>query len=403
MRPEQLPAKDIERACSRAGLQVRPAGPLARRLLAGPACARPSQAAPRHRVRAPTQLRLPSLGFSPAACLQHPCQPLPTPGNPCCLCLQYHSSVTLSKYVTKGIAAYMNKKAGGRRKGQQQGGQEEEEEEKAEGPKTSLYLTINGQVQRRGFRSAAGWRRLGTRTEPPPLAPAIARRLTACQPGAAPGASPLPARHPLACRKGDIWILSNHPLLHSPGGGGAGDRLRQPWSVLCRSEWHGPDRDGKFAIEFLGAAPPGLGQKQGVFALKGPDVATEVAMQRFISQRDLAALEVLPALLQRPSAPAPPEQAQAQAQGPGWQQQAVEAFALNPEQAQVLAYVARWLQANPPRPASSTGLAQFQGARPAALRPKRAAPAAAGVADGSGQQQGVVPVCLVHGPFGSGK
>jgi hypothetical protein len=75
---------------------------------------------------------------------------------PCRPCrLQYHSSVTLSKFVNKGIAAYMTKKAGGKRKGQQQG-EDEEEEQPAAGSKTSLYLTINGQFQRKGFRWVTG-------------------------------------------------------------------------------------------------------------------------------------------------------------------------------------------------------------------------------------------------------
>jgi hypothetical protein len=134
-------------------------------------------------------------------------------------------------------------------------------------------------------------------------------------------------------------------------------------------------------------------------------------MQQFITQRGLEALEVLPALLQRPGAPAQPQpqpqpQAQAQAQAPGWEQAAVHDFSLNPEQAQVLAYVARWLQANPPRPASGAGAAG-QGARPRLHGPRPVPSAAAGTAPADaaqgGGQQGPPPVCLVHGPFGSGK
>jgi hypothetical protein len=47
-------------------------------------------------------------------------------------------------------------------------------------------------------------------------------------------------------RKGDVWVVSNHPLLQagfSPGQ--AGDRTRAPWAAIARSLWHGPNQDGK--------------------------------------------------------------------------------------------------------------------------------------------------------------
>ncbi len=66
--------------------------------------------------------------------------------------LQYHGSCTLNKWVSKGIAAYMTKKAGSKRKAQQDDDGDGDEQQAAEGSKTCVYLTIHGQVQRRGFR-----------------------------------------------------------------------------------------------------------------------------------------------------------------------------------------------------------------------------------------------------------
>ena len=58
----------------------------------------------------------------------------------------------LNKFVIKGIAAYMTKK-GGKRRGQQQDADDgDDEQQAAAGPKTSIFLTIRGQLQRKGFR-----------------------------------------------------------------------------------------------------------------------------------------------------------------------------------------------------------------------------------------------------------
>jgi hypothetical protein len=45
------------------------------------------------------------------------------------------------------------------------------------------------------------------------------------------------------CRKHDLWVLSNHPLLQasaadsSSSSSGPYDRLKQPWTVLARCAW----------------------------------------------------------------------------------------------------------------------------------------------------------------------
>lgn len=47
-------------------------------------------------------------------------------------------------------------------------------------------------------------------------------------------------------RKGDLWIVSNHPQFAAGlGAGQPGDRSRAPWVAVARSLWHGPNQDGK--------------------------------------------------------------------------------------------------------------------------------------------------------------
>ena len=46
--------------------------------------------------------------------------------------------------------------------------------------------------------------------------------------------------------KGDLWILSNHPLMKSGfDPGQPGDRTKVPWVAVARSLWFGPNQDGK--------------------------------------------------------------------------------------------------------------------------------------------------------------
>lgn len=59
------------------------------------------------------------------------------------------------------------------------------------------------------------------------------------------------------CRRYDLWLVSSDPLVLPAGGGGQQPGPRSgSWLALCRSLWHGPDRDGKFQVEMLTAAPP---------------------------------------------------------------------------------------------------------------------------------------------------
>ncbi|GLC60082.1 hypothetical protein PLESTB_001571200 [Pleodorina starrii] len=87
-------------------------------------------------------------------------------------------------------------------------------------------------------------------------------------------------------RRHDLWIVSSHPLLQGSGLGpataAAGGGASGGWRVICRSLWHGPDRDGKFEVEMLTAPPPGTIRSQAVYALRGPDTQSEVQLAQLL-------------------------------------------------------------------------------------------------------------------------
>ena len=160
-------------------------------------------------------------------------------------------------------------------------------------------------------------------------------------------------------------------------------QLNQSWTILVRSTWHGPDRDGKMAVELLAsnqpACMPRLARQQTVAALQGPDACTDVQIAEFIRSwtGDLGGL--LPALLLAPPAAAAargagnnghedvaPDQelpsSPSAAAGAGAAGRGVHAggaavqigslspsaaavvahFGLNPGQAEVVAHISRW-------------------------------------------------------------
>ncbi|KFM27096.1 Uncharacterized protein C4orf21 [Auxenochlorella protothecoides] len=149
-------------------------------------------------------------------------------------------------------------------------------------------------------------------------------------------------------RRDDIWILSNDAWLGSRAerAGRPMDRLHAPWVALARSLWHGPNQEGRLAIEFLTDAAPRLGRQQTVTALKGPECSSELGMLSMLCSPPAHSLPLLAPLMSPPHCivgPSDPDADGAQGQA-----------GLNAEQLKVL----------------------------------RVAPA---------------PICLVHGPFGSGK
>ncbi|GAX81726.1 hypothetical protein CEUSTIGMA_g9154.t1 [Chlamydomonas eustigma] len=92
-------------------------------------------------------------------------------------------------------------------------------------------------------------------------------------------------------RKHDIWVVSSSSDLHqaatmsaiAPSSDERTVRCKRighkTWIAICRSLWHGPDRDGKFEVEFLSPAPVNMfTRSQTVYALKGPDCQTELGI-----------------------------------------------------------------------------------------------------------------------------
>ncbi|KAK9844143.1 hypothetical protein WJX81_005799 [Elliptochloris bilobata] len=184
-------------------------------------------------------------------------------------------------------------------------------------------------------------------------------------------------------RKDDLWVLGSGPELEAPTAGGVGDRLVAPWVAIARSAWHGPNREGRFEIEFLAGRPAGLRSGQAVCALHGPEAASELAMLAVLRSAALRRLPLLPALLR----PLPARSLEGGAEGccvgdgiagndeaAGSQGGAVEAaagkvtqrFGLNADQAAVVRSTVPWFAADVP-------------------------------------PQALSPLCVVHGPFGSGK
>jgi hypothetical protein len=98
--------------------------------------------------------------------------------------------------------------------------------------------------------------------------------------------------------KGDLWIVSNDPLMRSGfAPGQVGDRNRAPWVAVARSLWFGPNQDGKFEIEFLSSKPSTLGKSTPVYAIKGPNASMELSILDLLKSPGLAALPMLGAIL----------------------------------------------------------------------------------------------------------
>ncbi|BDA40874.1 Protein ZGRF1 [Coccomyxa sp. Obi] len=180
-----------------------------------------------------------------------------------------------------------------------------------------------------------------------------------------------------AYRKDDLWVLSTVPELSVPTQSGPGDRLARPFVLMARSCWHGPNNEGRFEVELLCAAPANLRRKQQVFALHGPEASTELAMIFTLQTLSTTKLPIMSALLQPittdQSATSSPvgddSTASCQIDGPESRVTSavlkiIEQFGLNAEQATVLRAMQPWFL-----PSS----------------------------------KGASPLCIVHGPFGTGK
>ena len=174
--------------------------------------------------------------------------------------------------------------------------------------------------------------------------------------------------------KSDVWLLSNDP------GFGAGvcgvdgvvsstERAvrtkASTWTCVVRSLWHGPNKDGKFEVEFVSKKPSFLVASTAVYALKGPDISIEMDLSETLLEGMLreGGAPIIPSLLSEVSGPDAlmPSVEDLARDMPAYNEVA-DRFHLNKHQRKALANVAAWH-----------------------VSPKAR------------------PVCLVHGPFGTGK
>ena len=125
---------------------------------------------------------------------------------------------------------------------------DEQEPQAQQQPETVIMLTLHGAVDRRNFRCLLGG--CDVRSG---LHSAAQFDLAGGQPGSATMGAPAgPCCTPMVnrisahtprtilmptCRRHDLYVLSNHPFLATPGGS-TSDRMNLPWVALVR--WAGP-------------------------------------------------------------------------------------------------------------------------------------------------------------------
>lgn len=156
--------------------------------------------------------------------------------------------------------------------------------------------------------------------------------------------------------KSDLWVLSNDPAF-----GRSKVKKGSTWTCVVKSLWHGPNKDGKFEVAFVSKKPAYMGRACKVFALQGPEVSIEMDLaDLFVSTSSLDA-PILPQLLHRVHESKQCRNDQMSSEMPEFREVS-QAFGLNVHQLEALRHVATWH------------------------------------IDSS-----MNPICLVHGPFGTGK
>ena len=159
--------------------------------------------------------------------------------------------------------------------------------------------------------------------------------------------------------KSDVWLLSNEQ-----GFGSGPIQKLTTWTCVVRSLWHGPNKDGKFEVEFVSERPRHIGTKCSVWALKGPDVSIELDLADTVLEGVLndGKAPILSNLLSMVSPDPLLQSAEELARDMPAYNDVADRFRLNEHQRNALTNIALW-HVNPE----------------------------------------TRPVCLVHGPFGTGK
>ena len=165
--------------------------------------------------------------------------------------------------------------------------------------------------------------------------------------------------------KSDVWIISNSPSFgFSPKEGTKYSGTA--WMCAVKSLWHGPNKDGKFQVEFVSNRPQYLAKSTKVYALQGPELAMELDLiSLFSTHLNLDSLQtpvLTSSLLNESSAFTPNNMIDDDPEV----RSVSERFSLNEYQKKALSHVASW---------------NYSGS----------------------DDQNSSPLCLVHGPFGSGK
>ena len=221
----------------------------------------------------------------------------------------------------------------------------------------------------------------------------------------------------------DLWILSSHPFFQSTAE--VRDRCRSPWVAVAYSLWHGPNQDGKFEIEWLSPKPSHLGRTTPVYAIHGTQAHVELEVLDLV-RRELPSHQtpLIPYLLGGLEANSSQHHAlykrkhdiesatgfrpptisgreryhhQASRQESGSEHncaaeddgsprrlamEVIQRFNLNEEQAEVVHHVATWTEHQDLRMDGRINSLHSEDAP---------------------RCRGASPVCLVHGPFGTGK
>jgi hypothetical protein len=156
--------------------------------------------------------------------------------------------------------------------------------------------------------------------------------------------------------KSDIWVLSNDSTF-----GYGTIKNATTWTCVVKSLWHGPNKDGKFEVAFVSKKPAYIGKSCKVFAIQGPEVSIEMDLADVFVSEDSIHAPILPYLLHRVDGVHDYKVDDIALKLPAFDE-IRQQFNLNIHQTNALGHVAAWHV-----------------------------------------QPTMNPVCLVHGPFGTGK
>eukprot|EP00803_Ostreobium_quekettii_P004976 evm.model.scf_25EXC.8 EVM.evm.TU.scf_25EXC.8 scf_25EXC:161927-169262(+) len=166
-------------------------------------------------------------------------------------------------------------------------------------------------------------------------------------------------------RKSDMWVISPDPHFEACPEQAASAGPSTPWVAICRSLWHGPNKEGKMQVEFMSRRPTDLKKSQTVAALHGQEAAGELCTLECLGALCRAMMRTMPVMGSLLNRSAQCGKGIAECTPGAWPA-IVQDFNLNPDQAEVVKLASTWVFGrNSARPASR--------------------------------------ICLVHGPFGSGK